>query len=244
MMESFIINVNKETALVDEVYKKVKRIWDLKIKYEKECNVLSMDNAKLQKQINDSKEIIYEKSQEIENLNSQIKDLRMEFDREIRELIITKDRISLEYDKLKTEYDGMRNLIEPSNESSTNSSDYENLNKILSHNRKSQRYIEKDFEPVNREEYKKEGIRELVEQLIVYAENEDKNVAREIKIALNYKMNNGIIAKDVLSKEWEQRLSDLGRDKPKRGNDMNFNKSIETMIAHADNVTVQIKENE
>ena len=66
-----------------------------------------------------------------------------------------------------------------------------------------------------------EAVRGLVENLIIYAEGEDKNVAREIKIALNAKMANGYIASDVLTDKWKQRLENLGREIP-RNNNMNF----------------------
>lgn len=89
-----------------------------------------------------------------------------------------------------------------------------------------------------------EGIRTLVEQLIVYAEGEDKKVAREIKIALNIKLANGYIASNVLTDEWKQRLEDLGRDRPRRNDTMTFNNQVGTVVAHADQITLQYKENE
>lgn len=85
-----------------------------------------------------------------------------------------------------------------------------------------------------------EAVRELVEQLIIYAEKEDKNVAREIRIALHTKLANGFIANEILSDEWKQRLEDLGREK--RKNDaMNFNNQVGTVVAHADHVTISAK---
>ena len=80
--------------------------------------------------------------------------------------------------------------------------------------------------------------RKLVEQLIIYAEREQKNTAREIRIALTTKMANGYIAGDTLSEEWKQRLENLGREKP-RNDAMNFNNAVGTVVAHADNVTLQ-----
>lgn len=80
--------------------------------------------------------------------------------------------------------------------------------------------------------------RKLIEQLIIYAEGEQKNVAREIKIALTTKMANGYIAGDTLSEEWKQRLENLGRENP-RNEAMNFNNTVGTVVAHADNVTLQ-----
>lgn len=88
-----------------------------------------------------------------------------------------------------------------------------------------------------------DGVRSLVEHLIEYAEREDKNVAREIKIALNAKMANGCIASNVLTDEWKQRLEDLGRDKT-RNNNLNFNNQVGTVVAHADHVTITTGEHE
>lgn len=89
-----------------------------------------------------------------------------------------------------------------------------------------------------------EGMRTLVEQLIIYAEGEDKKVAREIKIALNTKMANGFVASDVLTQEWKQRLEDLGRDRPRRNDTMTFKNQVGTVVAHADQVTLQYREDE
>lgn len=78
---------------------------------------------------------------------------------------------------------------------------------------------------------------------IIYAEGEQKNVAREIKIALTTKMANGYIAGDTLSEEWKQRLENLGREKP-RNDAMNFNNAVGTVVAHADQVTLQYRTDE
>ena len=41
----------------------------------------------------------------------------------------------------------------------------------------------------------------------------------------------------------EQRLENLGRDKP-RNNNMNFNNQVGTVVAHADHVTITTGEHE
>lgn len=85
--------------------------------------------------------------------------------------------------------------------------------------------------------------RKLIEQLIIYAEGEQKNVAREIKIALTTKMANGYIAGDTLTEEWKKRLENLGRENP-RNDAMNFNNTVGTVVAHADQVTLQYRTDE
>lgn len=88
-----------------------------------------------------------------------------------------------------------------------------------------------------------EGIRTFVEQLIVNAEGEEKKIAREIRIALTTKLPNGYIGKDFLTLEFKQRLDALGRELSNKGA-MNFNNPVGTVVAHADHVTLQYKENE
>lgn len=94
------------------------------------------------------------------------------------------------------------------------------------------------------ESIKNNAVREFVEHLIIYAEKEERKVAREIKIALTTKMANGYIAREALSTEWKQRLENLGRDKPMRSNAMNFNNQVGTIVAHADHVTLQYRDDE
>ena len=94
------------------------------------------------------------------------------------------------------------------------------------------------------ESIKNNAVREFVEHLIIYAEKEERKVAREIKIALTTKMANGYIAREALSTEWKHRLENLGRDKPRRSNTLNFQESVGTVVAHANHVTLQYKEDE
>ena len=83
-----------------------------------------------------------------------------------------------------------------------------------------------------------DATRKLIEQLIIYAEREQKSTAREIRIALTTKMANGYIAGDTLSEEWKQRLENLGREKP-RNDEMTFNNPVGTVIGYAENVTLK-----
>ena len=84
------------------------------------------------------------------------------------------------------------------------------------------------------------AVRELVEQLIIYAEKEDKSVAREIRIALDKKMANGFIAKDVLTPDWKERFESLGREKKTPiQNIFNINKSVGTFVAHSDEINLK-----
>lgn len=85
------------------------------------------------------------------------------------------------------------------------------LEKKCEEEAKQREYWESDF----RSEICKsrhDAVREFVEKLIMYAEGEDKKVAREIKIALTTKMANGYIASDILCSEWKQRLDALGKE--------------------------------
>lgn len=90
---------------------------------------------------------------------------------------------------------------------------------------------------------RREGIRSFVEQLIVNAEGEEKKIAREIRVALTTKLPNGYVGKDFLTPEFKQRLDALGRELADKGA-MNFNKPVGTVVAHADQVTLQYQENE
>ena len=91
---------------------------------------------------------------------------------------------------------------------------------------------------------KTEGIRSVVEQLIIYAEGEELKVAREIRIALNTKLSNGVTPSDTLTKEWKNRLSALGRHNHTNSNNLSFGSNVGTVVAHADQVTLQYQENE
>lgn len=81
---------------------------------------------------------------------------------------------------------------------------------------------------------RKDGMRELVEQLIVYAENENQKTAREIKFALMAKMVNCIITADTLTPELKERLDNLGRNKE---NNMIFYNSVGAVVANASQVS-------
>lgn len=86
------------------------------------------------------------------------------------------------------------------------------LEKKCEEEAKQREYWESDF----RSEICKsrhDAVREFVEKLIMYAEGEDKKVAREIKIALTTKMANGYIAIDDLDLKWKRRLEELGKEK-------------------------------
>lgn len=79
-----------------------------------------------------------------------------------------------------------------------------------------------------------DGMRELVEQLIVYAENENQEAAREIKFALMAKMVNCIITPETLTPELKERLDNLGR---KKENNMIFYNSVGAVVANASQVS-------
>lgn len=81
---------------------------------------------------------------------------------------------------------------------------------------------------------RKDGMRELVEQLIVYAENENQEAAREIKFALMAKMVNCIITPETLTPELKERLDNLGR---KKENNMIFYNSVGAVVANASQVS-------
>jgi hypothetical protein len=68
-----------------------------------------------------------------------------------------------------------------------------------------------------------DAVRELVEHLIIYAERENMNVAREIKIALKEKMANGYIPAKALRPEWQERLDSLGRNNQPTIYNTNYN---------------------
>ena len=85
---------------------------------------------------------------------------------------------------------------------------------------------------------KMEGIRSFIEQLIINAEGEEKKIAREIRVALTTKLSNGYIGKDFLTQEYQQRLDALGRETP-MSTDLNFEKTVGTVVAHADSVIIK-----
>lgn len=155
------------------------------------------------------------------------------FDDYVDSLETENTRLTTELDTCLKKITSLKNdYIELQEKYTKATSEWEKKTKVLSED------IEKTLEQA-----KVEAVRGMVENLIIYAEGENKSIAREIKIALTFKLPNDYIASDVLTDEWKQRLENLGREIP-RNNNMNFNNQVGTVVAHADHVTITTGEHE
>ena len=155
------------------------------------------------------------------------------FDDYVDSLETENTRLTTELDTCLKKITSLKNdYIELQEKYTKATSEWEEKTKALSED------VEKTLEQA-----KVEAVRGLVEKLIIYAEGENKSIAREIKIALTFKLSNDYIASDVLTDEWKQRLENLGREIP-RNNNMNFQNQVGTVVAHADHVTITTSDHE
>ena len=166
----------------------------------------------------DEKRMLENQLKEAQNECEKLKDIAYYNEEKYRKCNLEKQRLVRECNKWTTDYLRMKNdcgaiaskYDSLSKELSTLSLEKEKLKaenlKLMSESkRKLYSFSAKKEEMIT--------VRELVEQLIIYAEKENKGVAREIRIALDKKMANGFIPKDVLTYEWKERLDSLGREK-------------------------------
>ena len=90
-------------------------------------------------------------------------------------------------------------------------------------------------------------IHRLVREMISYAEefpSKHNERAAGVKETLMSKMVNGIISNTTMDHDLRNRLTNLGRKESEPESNLSFNNPVGTVVAHADHVTLQYKENE
>lgn len=195
----------------------------------------------------DEKNMLENQLKEAKNECEKIKDIAYYNEEKFVKCDREKQRLAREYrimesnfNRLKNEYNAIvARYSTLEKERSELSLENKNLKEEKSNRRAESR---KSMFSYSVHEEKTKAVREFVEQLIIYAEREEKGAAREIRIALDKKMANGFIPKDVLTSEWKERLDSLGREKELSvRNVFNLNKSVGTFIAHTDEINYKHK---
>ena len=125
------------------------------------------------------------------------------------------------------------------------------LNDLMSKYEKDNRLLDwyRNHEKETKKNASIETCRTLIEQLIMYAENERKSPSRHIYHAIKDIRVNGNPVEMFLTGEWKWRLENIGRKGERRSSSnssssLSFNNPVGTVVAHADTVILKSDKHE